>query len=113
MNPNGRDYEPSLDQQVTERIEQFSQLLKHKLPKILPIVAGVIVLLWLASGVYMVQPGHVGVVRTFGKETARTEPGLQLSASRGRCSRWTWSASSKSVASRSGFAPGSGCRRRR
>jgi membrane protease subunit HflK len=30
----------------------------------------------LASGVYIVGPGHVGVVRTFGKESARTDPGL-------------------------------------
>jgi membrane protease subunit HflK len=65
-----------LDQQVAEQFEYFSAWLKHKLPKILPIVAVVLALLWLASGVYVVDPGHVGVVRTFGKETARTEPGL-------------------------------------
>jgi len=33
-------------------------------------------LFWFASGVYTVNPGHIGVVRTFGRETARTEPGL-------------------------------------
>ncbi len=65
-----------LDQQVAEQFEYFSTWLKHKLPRILPIVAVVLALLWLASGVYVVDPGHVGVVRTFGKETARTEPGL-------------------------------------
>jgi modulator of FtsH protease HflK len=65
-----------LDQQFGEQVERAGDWLKHSLPKIMPIAAGVFVLLWLASGIYIVGPGHVGVVRTFGKETARTEPGL-------------------------------------
>jgi membrane protease subunit HflK len=65
-----------LDQQMAEQFEYFTLWLKHKLPKILPIAAAVAAVLWLSSGVYVVDPGHVGVVRTFGKETARTEPGL-------------------------------------
>src|ERR671924_63755 len=36
-----------------------------------------IVLLWLATGVYTVGPGEQGVVRRFGKEVARTGPGLR------------------------------------
>lgn len=67
----------SLEQQVTELFEQISAWLKRKLPRIVPIVLAVAAVLWLASGIYEVDPGHVGVVRTFGKETARTEPGLQ------------------------------------
>jgi len=68
--------EPLLPQQLLESIEQIGQWAKRYLPKILPLAAGAILLLWLASGVYTVNPGHKGVVRTFGKETTRTEPGL-------------------------------------
>ncbi len=73
-----REYgEPApLDQQLAEQFEYWQRWLKHKLPRLLPIIIAVVALLWLSSGVYVVDPGHVGVVRTFGKETARTEPGL-------------------------------------
>ena len=36
----------------------------------------VVVLLWLASGVYIVQPGEEGVVQTFGRFSNITTPGL-------------------------------------
>jgi modulator of FtsH protease HflK len=68
--------ELQLPQQLLESIEQIGQWVQRYLPKILPLAAGALLLLWLASGVYTVNPGHKGVVRTFGKETARTEPGL-------------------------------------
>jgi len=68
--------EPPLEQQVGEQFERASNWLQRFLPRILTLAVGLIVVLWLTSGVYSVDPGHVGVVRTFGKETARTEPGL-------------------------------------
>jgi membrane protease subunit HflK len=37
---------------------------------------GVVLALWLASGIYQVQPGEDGVIRTFGRYTATTGPGL-------------------------------------
>lgn len=37
---------------------------------------GVVVLMWLATGVYIVGPGEQGVVRRFGKEVGKTSPGL-------------------------------------
>ena len=33
-------------------------------------------LLWLATGFYLVNPGETGVVRRFGQEVRKTEPGL-------------------------------------
>lgn len=69
-------YDPRIDQQVAQVVEQAQKWLKQYLPRILPLVVGAIAILWLASGVYIVEPGHKGVVRTFGKETARTDPGL-------------------------------------
>ena len=43
--------------------------------KIMPVLAGLIVL-WLATGVYIVGPDEVGVVRTFGKFTRVVQSGL-------------------------------------
>ena len=60
---------------MAQQFELATRTLARFLPKILPIAAGLIVVLWLASGIYSVDPGHVGVVRTFGKETARTQIG--------------------------------------
>jgi len=68
--------QPSLDPELVEQFERASQRLKQILPKLVPIAVGLILVVWLSSGVYSVNPGHVGVVRTFGKETARTAPGL-------------------------------------
>jgi membrane protease subunit HflK len=45
------------------------------------LVAGLLILviglIWLATGVYTVEPGEQGVVRRFGKEVARVGPGLR------------------------------------
>jgi modulator of FtsH protease HflK len=73
--------EPQFDQQLGQMLEQVQQWLKRNLPanfgpKMFPLVIAGIIIVWLATGVYMVQPGHKGVVRTFGKETAQTDPGL-------------------------------------
>lgn len=67
---------PRLDQQLAELFEQAQDWLQKHLPRILPVAIGATLVFWLSSGVYTVNPGHKGVVRTFGKETARTEPGL-------------------------------------
>ena len=44
--------------------------------KFFSIAAGVAALVWLASGVYVVQPSEQGVVRTFGKHTFTASPGI-------------------------------------
>ena len=43
--------------------------------KIMPVVIGVLIL-WLLSGIYMVGPDEVGVVRTFGSFSRITQSGL-------------------------------------
>ena len=40
------------------------------------IVVAVVVIIWLLSGLYCVDPGEKGVVRRFGKESGKTDPGL-------------------------------------
>jgi membrane protease subunit HflK len=71
-----RQDEPQLPQQLIDSLEQVGRWIQQYLPRLLPLAAGALLLVWLASGMYTVNPGHKGVVRTFGKETARTEPGL-------------------------------------
>jgi modulator of FtsH protease HflK len=41
------------------------------------IVAAVVIALWLVSGIYVVGPGEIGVIRQFGKEVTQTSPGLR------------------------------------
>jgi membrane protease subunit HflK len=40
------------------------------------IILGLLILIWLATGVYAVQPGEEGVVRTFGRFSGTTTAGL-------------------------------------
>ncbi len=40
------------------------------------LILGIVVLLWLATGIYTVGPGEVGVIRQFGGFTTQTGPGL-------------------------------------
>lgn len=40
------------------------------------LVIGLIVVIWLATGIYQVDTGQVGVVRRFGREVGTTDPGL-------------------------------------
>ena len=41
------------------------------------VISGIALVLWLASGLYMVGPGEQGVVRQFGKMYSQTGPGLR------------------------------------
>ncbi len=48
-----------------------------KMGPIVWIVIGVVAAIWLASGIYIVGPAEVGVVRQFGKFVSQTDPGLK------------------------------------
>ncbi len=58
------DYDPHQEKVIRE-LERAHGWLMQRLSRILLIGLAVIVVLWFASGVYMVNQGHVGVVRTF------------------------------------------------
>jgi membrane protease subunit HflK len=64
---SAEDFEPAAD--------LFRRIARRRKPLFLGI-AGVLLVLWLASGIYQVQPGEDGVIRTFGRYTATTSPGL-------------------------------------
>ena len=49
----------------------------RRLARLAPVIGGLLLLAWLASGIYIVNPGEQGVVRLFGREFDRTSPGLR------------------------------------
>lgn len=55
--------------------EEFIRRLIANALRLRSLLLGSILLLWLASGVYIVGPGEVGVVRQFGQHIATTLPG--------------------------------------
>ncbi|MCU0691791.1 MAG: FtsH protease activity modulator HflK [Polyangiaceae bacterium] len=59
-------------------VGQVSDVFRRNLRRIGPIVIGVIAVLIALSSVYKVGPGEQGVVRTFGRETGKTGPGLHF-----------------------------------
>jgi len=67
-----------MDFKTPEDILRASQGgLSRLLPKtVFPVIA-ILALIWAATGFYMVSPGEVGVVRQFGKEVRKSQPGLR------------------------------------
>jgi modulator of FtsH protease HflK len=43
-----------------------------------PILLIIVLVIWIATGIYTVAPGELGVVLRFGKETGRSAPGLRF-----------------------------------
>jgi len=68
---------PDLDQLLRQLRERIATLLPRGLGSGGLIVIAVIVgLIWLASGIYVVQPSEQGIVLLFGRVVANTGPGL-------------------------------------
>jgi len=69
---------PSYDREL-EQIDQYARDLLSRFlgrRRLIYIFIALVVLVWLASGVYIVQPGEEGVVRTFGRFSNITTAGL-------------------------------------
>jgi membrane protease subunit HflK len=77
---------PSDEEEIVRRIEESLQgttrRARRVAGKVFPGLLALAGLLWLASGIYTVQPGQVGVIRTFGAFSSTTSPGLGY--------RWPW-----------------------
>lgn len=60
--------------EVIEKIKNFKLpfLGKHG---VVPVLVGIVIILWMASGIYFVAPDEVGVVKRFGKAVRSTIPG--------------------------------------
>jgi len=70
---NGRGQPPSADDLIGE---MFGRLRRTGGNRLAWVGAAVLLALWLASGVYQVNPSEVGVVLRFGKVVDTTPPGL-------------------------------------
>jgi modulator of FtsH protease HflK len=63
---------------VADVVAQVSDVFQRNLRRFFPIVVGMALAGLLYMGVYSVGPGSQGVVRTFGRETGKTSPGLHF-----------------------------------
>lgn len=67
---------PSSNEKMPEWVEKAQALFKRYGPLGYVAIVVVIVLIWLATGIYVVGPGEQGVERRFGRHVATTDPGL-------------------------------------
>ncbi|MBN2397669.1 MAG: FtsH protease activity modulator HflK, partial [Deltaproteobacteria bacterium] len=75
-NPWGNKQPPDLK----EAVEKIKKAIPFKIPfggkyGLIPILVVILLILWLASGIYFVAPDEVGVVKRFGKAVRTTTPG--------------------------------------
>src|SRR5687767_7854653 len=71
-NSRRRPTQAEVEAQLRQAQDRVDTFLRRAWPVAIVIVVG----LWLASGLYQIQPGEVGVVRHFGLEVSRSGPGL-------------------------------------
>jgi membrane protease subunit HflK len=63
---------------LAEVVGQLSETLKQNLKRVGPLVGLLLAAAVAYLGFYQVEPGEVGIVRTWGKVTARTDAGLHF-----------------------------------
>jgi len=80
-NPWGQGRPPT-PQEVAKQFEEFTRRLRSNLPGAWLILLAALVL-WGASGIYIVSPDEQGVVRRFGKAVTVLDPGFHLQMPRG------------------------------
>jgi len=73
----GRGEPPPVEGVIWQKLREWGQSLRRwGLGKSIGIGIGIVAVIWLLSGIYIVNPGEVAVVRQFGKEVAQVGPGL-------------------------------------
>lgn len=70
--PNRQD----LEEQLGDYLNNLSEWFSGKRSALFLLIATFVILIWLGSGIYIVQPGEEGVVQTFGQFSGVTTPGL-------------------------------------
>src|SRR5829696_6256038 len=69
-------HEGEIQRRIEESVQRTARRAKLVAGRLIPALVVLAGILWLASGIYTVQPGQVGVIRTFGSFTTTTNPGL-------------------------------------
>lgn len=59
-------------------VAEYRDAVRKRMRWVGPALGGLILLILAWQGTYSVNPGEVGVVRTFGKETGQSQPGLHF-----------------------------------
>jgi len=78
QSPWGKSRRPPEVDEVLEKIQaRFRGLLGNRQFPVFWIVLAALLLLWLATGIYQVNPEEKGVVQRFGKYHRTVDPGLQ------------------------------------
>ena len=68
------DQDPHPD--INEVVAQLSEVFQRNVRKIGPVLLLVLAAVLAWAGFFVIEPGEKGVIRTFGKETGRKDPGL-------------------------------------
>jgi membrane protease subunit HflK len=61
---------------VNEVVGQVIEAVRRNVGKIGPLILVALLVAVVAAGTYIIEPGEQGVIRTFGKESGKTGPGL-------------------------------------
>ncbi|MEM7031432.1 MAG: SPFH domain-containing protein, partial [Chloroflexota bacterium] len=75
MNNNNSPYRDELEQ-LSDFLGNLNQFFSGRGGTFYIIPVVIVLLIWLASGAYIVQPGEEGVVQTFGRFSSVSTPGL-------------------------------------
>lgn len=79
VNTSLNTYDPWGNPPEPTWFEKLANVLKGRSPRVSPLwLLLLLVIAWLCTGIYTVQPGEVAVIRRFGKYTGITEPGLRF-----------------------------------
>ncbi|RPJ11070.1 MAG: FtsH protease activity modulator HflK [Deltaproteobacteria bacterium] len=71
----GQSYGGPSMEEISTRVQE--KLARFGRKRIVLIFLLIVIGIWLASGIYIVGPGELGVIRQFGKEVDQTSPGLR------------------------------------
>ena len=74
--PGGPDFNAGFEQLNNRLRDLFSGPGGQPRGRVIALIGGGLVAVWLASGVYQISPSEKGVITTFGAYTGQTEPGL-------------------------------------
>ena len=76
--PDQYDDNDDKNPDIKAAVAEYREALRKRLQYAIPIVVVVAAVAVVLTGTYSIDPGEIGVVRTFGKMTDKTKPGLHF-----------------------------------